>query len=397
MDLILIEIVSVVSFIYSLLLMFFPFTSLNKIFIVFIWTNLSSLIFALNYKRKKIYNISILLLLLPLLFFKDIVAITFILMNTILMFLYIRNSLLQGNHYEYSEKLKKSYLAYIAAITLAFLGGVLDNFIVYSIPFIIISQVTTIILIRTVRHLDSGMDMENIKRSNRKYIGVVSILSSMVALDGLRNIIFSIVGNIYRFIIDVIIKILYYPIILIFYLMNKLIVFIEGEIKKNNMESLFENMNVDNYESIEQVEEIIPRSFPMLERIIGFLLIITTIYIIYRLIVKVGYREYNAREYTEEREYIKDIKIEKKKTREKYPKEIKEQIRFYYRRYLEKLNKRDIEIKKSDTSLDINKKAEKFSEERIEKIRKIYIDSRYGDKDADKKVVEEMENLYKKL
>ena len=41
-------------------------------------------------------------------------------MTTIIIFVYIRKSLLKGSHYEYSERLKKSYMAYIAVIILAF-------------------------------------------------------------------------------------------------------------------------------------------------------------------------------------------------------------------------------------------------------------------------------------
>ena len=397
MDLILIEIISVVSFIYSLLLTFFPFASLDKVFIVFIWTILGSLIFAFNYKEKKIYRTSILLLLYPLLFFKSIWARIFIFMTTIIIFLYIRNSLLKGSHYEYSERLKKSYMAYIAVIILAFLGDVFNNFIVYSIPFIIISQMTIIILIRTVRHLDSGMDIENIKRSNKRYIGVISIVSFIVAIDKLRNFIFSTIGSVYSFIIDIIMKVLYYPITFIFYLVNKFIAFIQGKMEARNLEILFENMNIDNPETMEEVEEIVLRNFPILKKVIGFLLIIAGTYIIYKLIGKMGDRKYNTVEYTEEREYIKIANLRKKKIREKYPKELKEQIRFYYRRYLEKLNKKDVEITKSDTSLDINKKAERVFSKEVEKIREIYINTRYGDKEINTNTVKEIENLYKNL
>ena len=397
MDLILIEIISIVSFIYSILLTFIPFASLDKIFMVFIWTIVGSLIFALNYKKERIYNLSILILFLPLLFFKDTLAVIFLFMTTVLMFLYIRNSLLQGSHYEYSERLKKSYIVYIVAIILSFLGDIFNNFIVYSIPFIIISQLTTIILIRTVRHLDSGMAMEHIKKSNRKYIGMVSIVSFMVTLDNLRNFIFSTIGNIYRFIIDIIIKILHYPIALIFYFVNKFMVFTQGKIKESNLEFLFGNMNVDQYEGMEEVEEVILLSFPIIKKIIGILVIITGIYIIYKLIGKMGDRKDSTVEYTEEREYIKVANLKKKRVREKYPKEPKEQIRFYYRKYLEKLNKKDIEVIKSDTSLDINKKAEKVFSKEIEKIREIYINTRYGDKKVDENIVKEMEKLYKNL
>ena len=74
--------------------------------------------------------------------------------------------------------------------------------------------------------------------------------------------------------------------------------------------------------------------------------------------------------------------------REKYPEDLREQVRFFYRRYLEKLKNKDIEIAKSDTSFDINKKAKEVFNHSIDDIRKIYIRCRYGNKKVTKEDVD---------
>ena len=66
-------------------------------------------------------------------------------------------------------------------------------------------------------------------------------------------------------------KVLYYPITFIFYLVNKFIAFIQGrKWRQCNLEILFENMNIDNPETMEEVEEIVLRNFPILKKVIGF-------------------------------------------------------------------------------------------------------------------------------
>lgn len=80
------------------------------------------------------------------------------------------------------------------------------------------------------------------------------------------------------------------------------------------------------------------------------------------------------------------------------PKDIREQIRYYYKKYLSKLDKKGIDIIVSDTSLDINIKAEKdMDKEVIDGLRDIYIEARYGICEVDKTKAEKMKKLYKKV
>ena len=121
-------------------------------------------------------------------------------------------------------------------------------------------------------------------------------------------------------------------------------------------------------------------------------------YILYRLLVKNDGKDYIGTEYTEHREYIKNEN--KKKRRlfgDRYPRNPRDQIRYYYRKYLEKLEKGDIAILKQDTSYKINQKARDSFGSEVDDIRNLYIESRYGNEDVSRETVETMKGLYKKL
>ena len=69
-EIILLELLSLVSFLYALILLFFTFPSMNQVAAIFMWTVFSSLIISLLISKSKWYNILVLLLLAPLLIFK---------------------------------------------------------------------------------------------------------------------------------------------------------------------------------------------------------------------------------------------------------------------------------------------------------------------------------------
>lgn len=115
-EIILIELISIVSFLYSLWLMFAFFAPINEVFIVFIWTIGISLICALICDKNKIFNLIILLLFLPIRFYSDKASIFFITISSLFIFLYIKKSLLRGNYYQYAATFKKTYLFYIVVL-----------------------------------------------------------------------------------------------------------------------------------------------------------------------------------------------------------------------------------------------------------------------------------------
>lgn len=397
-EIMLVEIISIVSYIYSLLMLFIHIAPINQTILIFIWTVIVSLIFALNHQKSKIYEVSIILLLGPLIFYNNGMAFFFTIVTTSIIYLYIKTSLLRGSYHSYSNKIKKSYLIYLAAGYLRIALIESPGFVSYAFPFIIIYILTSIVLLRSIRHLDSGLESSKIKRTNRIYLVTMIVTFSIVRIDGLRGFLKSAFDKL----MDLVVKIIYLPIQILSLLIQKFMDSL-GDNKKM-LEGLDNILLAPEREAIlpEELEELaekVARTNSQVYRNIGiFFFTLILIYIIYKLLVKTENKKYESLEYTEEREYIK--RNEEKKRflfRERYPSEFKDQIRYYYRKYLNKLDKGGVEILKSDTSSSVNEKAEESFPEEISEIREIYIESRYGEKEVKEKTVERMKSLYKKL
>lgn len=398
-ELILIEIISITSLIFTVLITVLDFTSLNSYFLLFLWTTVVSSIYGVN-KRKAYSKYILLAILLPLFLFKTNLVYYFLFSLFILIYLYLIKSLERGSYGNYVDDLKNSSFIFLALLIISYLGDILPRFMAKSIPFIIIYFITTIILIRSLRHLSLGMDKDIIRRSNKRYLATIIGISGLVTLDNLRNIVFGtislIVGTIYKLIVDIVFGLLYYPIsAAIFGLLKfgnwilSLLGKMDGEIDQIDM------VNGDQVEGVATLARELPVVDISLKIVVGLL----AIYILYRLIKKYGERQRVLMDYIEEREFVG--KEQAKRPRNlilRKPKQLKEQIRYYYKLYLLKLTNNNIIIESSYTSFEINEKAkEKYPLNTIEKFRNIYIDNRYGYKLADIESVDEIEKLYKDI
>nr|WP_300005431.1 hypothetical protein [Tissierella sp.] len=395
-EIIFIEIISIVSFLYSIFMMFISFAEPDQMAVLFLWTLSAAFVYALLHTKSKLYEISSLLFLVPLIFYREISAFIFIVATSILIFLYLRNSLYKGAHHVYVDRIKKSYLVYIPLIYARFL---LEDFSLYvngAIPFIIVYFLSSIILARSIRHLDSNMDMGNIRKNNIKYSIIISFVFALTAFEKFRDS--------FLILVEQAISLVYYP----FYLMGQVVGFIfdrlnmEEGVKEKPGELLettkAEELAMEEIERFKQLAEKPARDFTILKNIIGLALIMFVIYIIYRMIKKEGDRRQVGSGYVEEREYIHNKKEKKKRfARDKYPTELKEQIRYYYRKFLKKLIKNDAKILKSDSTLEIDKKAKRVLEKKTSRIREIYIRSRYSAAEVDQELLEEIRREYKEL
>ena len=395
-EIILIEIVAIVSFLYSIFFLFSSFTSTNEVAFLFLWTVAASTIYAVVHRRSRIFEVSILLLFLPLILYRSSQAVFFIIVTTLVIFLYIKNSLARGNHYAYVSKIKTTYLLYPPLIYLNYFFNYFKLSITYAAPFIIIYLLSSIILARTIRHLDTNMGLKDIRKNNVKNILIMSAVYAVTAFENLRDSLL-VLG-------EKILIVIYYPIVwlgkLRAMILRKLYSLIKiPESVLEYQEKADGEFTKKQLEAIKKFEEESPLDLTMLKRILGLLAVIVIIYIVYKLIMRAGNRRYESVEYVEVREYIKESKEKKKKRfkKDKFPKELREQIRYYYRRFLDKLKQNDIEILKTDSSLEINQKAEGLFGEEINRIREIYINTRYSDSQVDENLVREMESLYKKL
>jgi len=396
-DIIILELLAVISLLYSILLMFITFAPNNQIFIIFAWTLLATTVFALISQRYKILEISILLLLLPLIFYNNTIAVYFFLMTTVLIYLYTKKSLLQGRLADYVINLKRSLFLYFAAASIRYL--VFHNIgetVGYAspFPFIIIYFLSTVILIRSIRHLDSGMDIKRIQRTNIIYLIMMTSVLFITTFDAVRTFFISVIVKIP--------EIIFYPIHLLLTLVEILAELLAKWNNSRETSGLIDQVLTEIL-PVEIIEEVVEGDYiyigtSILEKIFMVLLIVAVIFLIYQFIIKVGDRNFAGVDYTEEREYIRDKKVKKKwYSRDPFPSDFRSQIRYYYRKYLNKLGRNNVIINVSDTSLEVNIKAEEVFPAGAERLRAIYIDSRYGNRDVDLRTVQEIAKMYKEL
>lgn len=406
-EIVLIEIISFASFIYSLVSLFYGMAPNNEMLLVFFFTVGISTFYARNKNRSKIYKVSILFLLLPLFYFKELGARYFIISSAILIFLYVENTVDRGRYSDYVSRFKYSLMIFAVAIYIRFLLGNLTGLmkdgvamqgvsgsLVFAAPFIIIYIVSTVLLNRSIRHREFNDDIRNIRRTNIKYLIATGIFLLINSIDQIKSFIIGGFGKI----IDLFIVIIYYPM----HWLTKNIDLGSGDyiqVEEELSEGLGE-LGLESMEGSEGVfQENAPMDFTIMRRIIGFILIIVLIYLVYRLFMKSNEKKDSLGDYREEREYMARPKKKRKAIFQslRYPKDIKDQIRFYYRKYLRKVDKADIQVLDSDTSEDINEKAKLEFGDSVESIRNIYIESRYGNKDQDIEDLEKIKSLYKNL
>lgn len=392
-EIILIEVVSIISYLYSLFMLIIPFTTVEKMVVLFLWTTFVAIFYSCLYKKHKLLNLSILLLFVPILYFREMRATIFISSTSLILFLYIRKSLFKGNYYDYIGKIKNSYLLYIPLI---FIRSIIFDFTIQireSMPFIIIYIYSSIILLRTIRHLDTDMGVKIIRINNIKNVLTLSLIFPILFYQNIKDTI--------RTSIDGALNIIFYPMMLLGTLLGSLYKKVYGLGKQTEPLQIVEDVESQSLPPLEEIGELFikeSKDYTIIKNISMLLLLILIIYIVYRTLKKVDIYAKDEIDYIEEREYIK-VNNKKKRIfkRDRYPTEPLEQIRYYYRKYLNKIIKNGVEIQKTDTSLEINEKANEVFEDNILRIREIYIDGRYSNSKIQEKDVKEMEELLKKL
>ena len=395
-ELIILEIISITSLLFSIYSNIFNFTNLNNYFILFVWTVIISSIYGIL--QFKAHNdktrLLLVLLLLPMAIFKSKSSIYFIILLAFSLYLYLTRRLISGDHNNYVDSFRNSFFIIIGLLLFSFIGDLVYRFTDFSIPFLTIYFLSTIIFIRNLRYTFVGMEKENVRKLNLRYLILLSIASILITIEGLRDFLFRILNSIYNLIIEILISIFYYPLSLIILALDKFTNWILSLLGMDMDDEIVDSTMEEMENIVYQVKE-----HPILDLVFKIILLITILYISYRLLKKRQSKKKYSPDYIEEREFMqRDEYRERRRFRLGRPKGYKEQIRFYYKKYLNKLLNKDIKIEKHYTTEDINEFGkERFPYNIIEKIREIYIKVRYGNDEGNSAEVEEIRNLYRDL
>jgi hypothetical protein len=401
-SLVLLELSSVVALLFSILLIYLQFAPLQVMARLFVGAVAVGLLYHWGRPRAKIFRGSPLLLLTPLSIYRDGYALAFILIAALLFTLYLERFLQRGSHDDYVINLRRAAAVYPIAFFIRWAGPNLGEAVNRAAPFIFVYLLTAIMLIRSLRHVEAGMDIRRLQGSNVGFVGFLAGCFLIMSVDRVRQLA--------GLAAQQMLALLFYPFRMLLWLLAWQVELLGGWLanvpfQRPEPPKLPELPGLATYDKLELPEE--PVQSKTLAVILGFLrvvglilLIAITLFVLYKLLVRVGKRSYRGLDYIEEREYLKIAGRKRKRRlrlREKLPSQPGEQIRYYYRRFLERLAAKRVELAPADTTLKIQRKAERYYPHGPQQIRNLYIVSRYGGKEADDTVVAQMEQLYKGL
>lgn len=402
LSLILWELLSVTALLYSLLLIYLEFAPLEIMALLFIWTVAVCLFYYYSRNWSKVFRASALLLLLPLFSYNNGMALLFISITAPLLVLYLEKSLQQGTGQDYIDNFKKVIAIYPAAFFIRWALPDLPEAIARTTPFIFIYFLASIILIRSIRHVDAGMDRRRLRSTNACYLAFMATVFLLTSIARVRNLL----GLTAKGAVSLLFLPVQVLLNLLGWLMETLGLWVtinppqihELPVLPGGTGGLGETSPVPDTVP----EAIIPLNVEMLKQVLLGLLIVGAVFMLYKLVIRAGQQGYRGLDYVEEREYLQRSKQKRGWNRifglrDRLPQQPAEQVRYYYRRFLEKLAGQKLKLDESQTSLEIQDMAEGMFAQGPKEIRAIYIDSRYGEKVADEADVRKMEQVYKDL
>ena len=291
-----------------------------------------------------------------------------------------------------SLRLKISYVFMILGALLGIWKESWRGMILAALPFMLLYFFVTIILTTSLRHRQAGLDENRNRRNILFYLGLTSILSLAASIEEFRNIFLMGFRSFSGIFSDIFFKAVYLIATVVFFFYEKVINFIRNLPKNQDPENAVPPEGIG--ESFEEtVAEI--QSSPLMENLFSILLILIIIYVLVKFIRGRRGKRKEELPFEEVREFIVNEKDSgRRKRRERFPAEHREQIRYYYRLYLLKLSKK-VKLEKYDTSLTVRDKGERVHEHN-EEIRKIYAEHRYTDRSADESLVRKLKEYVEK-
>lgn len=301
---------------------------------------------------------------------------------------------------EFFDEFKKSLVAALVLIVIGLANP--EIFKKSCAIYLFIFLVSSILLLRVLRNLEFSKDNAQIHRMNIIYGISVFVLTFILRIDIVRTIILKALGAIYYVIAEAISAFAYVlgvvVITFVQYAIRVLIKLFGMHYKPGKQETQNTSQLVVTPNKKTILQSMVDN--PTISIILKILLIIAVVYIFIRLFSAKRSDISETVDYTEEKEHIKEETDKSKKSifARIRPKGYKEQIRYMYCKLMRISIKKEVALKTSDTTLEINKKAQSvFEKSVLKEIREIYIKIRYSPSQADKKAVEKMEDCLKKI
>lgn len=288
---------------------------------------------------------------------------------------------------------------------ISFISQTMDIFSTWSAGYIILYIISSIIILRTLRLIKYNQNNKYAVRSNILYSVIISSISVLFCFKNIRDYILVILIKLYDKIIDIFIYIFSWLFYAVGYILTILFNLFWKLIKRAKLHPQNGDINIAKLPEYPDRKSLIESIFDI--KLVNVLIKVLVIFIISYILIKLLLKKTDKKEenidYTESREFIKDtIKQDKniiKKLHEYFNlRSSSEYIRFYYRKFLKMCLNNKINIKSSDTTKEINKKSELiFNKDSLRGIRDIYLDTRYGETEADSGTLKKFKQYLNKL
>ncbi|MFH5834966.1 hypothetical protein ACHAL6_02660 [Proteiniclasticum sp. C24MP] len=383
MEMLILELISIITLTFTLLTVLFEIDQLRGIVLFLYVVLIFSFFLWKKLEGKYAAGLMVILFSLPWLMEMTRDYAFFTALYTTVFTLYYYRKLGKLYPEDLSFRFRVTYGVLFVITLIGTMNSFMGRLVGRALPYMLLYFFSTIILTTSLRHRQAGLDEKKTRRNIMLYLAITTVLSLVATIEELRN------GALHllKFLYGAILEILYYVIYPIayagFWVFTKIIALVkripprEEAVEEQALESF-----TDAFQ--ESVQEI--RSTPLLDTLIPLILVLVMIFLIVRFMK--GRKGQRAEElpFEEVREFILDEREKgRRKRRERLPETAKEQIRYYYRRYLRNIGKH-VKIEKSDTTFTVKEKGSAYFREN-EEIRSLYASLRYTEKEADGEMV----------
>lgn len=388
MQLMILEVLSFVSFYLMVLLVFFQ-VELIWSMPIYLYSALVLLFFQGKCKKRN-WKTTVLLrvsLSLPMLLYFTLERVLFTLLFAIGCTYYYEKFM---GRLEMEERAGRFKVHYSIMTVLAFAGILVkpvEEKIMSILPFMLFYLFSEILLSVAFRQSVYGTIS---KKNNRRifiFMTLAVLLSLIISVEGIRIQLLYSVGIVFSFVQKALFFLLYPLLYVGLWIFTASGRRLWDAFSDSDVEPEIPGVSPSIGEEIRSAQ-----NSAVLEMVLGAVLLVVILITGYLIYKKRRGNRYSSRHLQEKREYLisKETLFSRKK-RDRFPPSYNDQIRYYYRKYLRKLKKnRMLEV--SDTSRSISIKGDGVTLNNDE-IRDLYIQFRYGGENADKETVGFMKKI----
>lgn len=271
-------------------------------------------------------------------------------------------------------------------------------------PYVLIYLVSSVTVLRLQRQKQHTGENKLISRLNYMYSFLLIGFAFLLGEEHSRAYIGKILKILWKEVPEYIVKTLYELWFFIMAILAKPFIWIVSLLNGRKLDAdiwekgVGKGKPMHNFEDpyVDKLSAILNSNF--VRFIIWMIILSLVIYVIFEIFQRGRNRSTNTESYEEEKEFIRRDSqrgpgMLQKMMRQMKPKGNNQLIRYYYGKLLKLCQKKQIEIKKGDTSLDVNKKSG-LPPEKMTAIRETYIKVRYSDYLANK---EELKRFIKTI